>query len=318
MKIRLIGSGSLGMLFAGRFAGIGAADIELIARSKEQAREIAGHGLQVIQQDGEALLTWPRSAWMDTDLEESSPDWIFLMVKQQHITEPLALRVAKQLELAPRARLICFQNGIGHTELLSRYIPKKRIYMAITTEGAKRTSPNTVEHTGTGVTWVGSAFEQTNEPAIEVQDEDNRLAPFIDFMNQAGFKTYASKSMGIIQWNKLLINAVINPLTAILRIPNGELLMNPYAFGLMKSLYAEGRQIALAKGTAVADDLWDQILMVCRNTARNHSSMLQDIMAGRRTEVDRINGSLVAYADELGLEVPVQKCIYALIKAMEG
>jgi 2-dehydropantoate 2-reductase len=317
MKIRLIGSGSLGMLFAGRLGSLGTAVIELITRSKEQAQEIAARGVRVTSPEHE-LVVWPEAAWEEGSLNGQAPDWIFLMVKQQQITDKLIRGLADQLADAPHAKLVCFQNGIGHTDWIKRYIPEERIYIAITTEGAKRLELCTVEHTGTGTTWIGPAFE-TKQGSLEgTLSEEKEMIPLIDLMNQAGFQTYASKSMGRIQWNKLLINAVINPLTAILRIPNGELLHNSHALGLMEVLYTEGCQIAAAKGVTVADDIWLQILTVCRKTARNHSSMLQDILAGRKTEIDRINGSLVAYADELGIDVPVQRSIYALIKATEG
>lgn len=126
-----------------------------------------------------------------------------------------------------------------------------------------------------------------------------------------------SKNMEIRIWSKLVINAVINPLTAILRVKNGELLESAWTRELMLDLYREACLVAEAKDIQLPDDLWQTILTVCEATSRNHSSMLQDIEQSRTTEIDRINGSLLQMAEELNLDLPAHRTVYRLVKALE-
>jgi 2-dehydropantoate 2-reductase len=139
----------------------------------------------------------------------------------------------------------------------------------------------------------------------------------VEMLEKAGFHTVMSKNMDVRIWSKLTINAVINPLTAILRVKNGDLLLSPWVRSLMNDLYQETRMVATAKGILLPDELWDTMLSVCEATSLNHSSMLQDIEQSRRTEIDYINGSLVKMAKDLNLEIPTHQTVYHLVKALE-
>ena len=139
----------------------------------------------------------------------------------------------------------------------------------------------------------------------------------MQMLELAGFHAVLSKNMEVRIWSKLAINVVINPLTAILRVPNGELLRSAWTRSLMQDLYQEVLQLAVAKGIKLPAELWDTILEVCLATSTNHSSMLQDVEASRQTEVDYLNGSLVTMANELGLELPAHRMVYRMIKAIE-
>lgn len=317
MKVRVVGAGALGMLIAASLAETGIS-LELVTRSREQAEKAAAEGLRLLKRktdtvQAEVTVRPDVIAAADLELHSKrglSPDVILLMVKQTAVTEALAQSIAAQM--MPETRLICFQNGIGHTDILSRFIPPEQIWIAVTTEGALRHDSRSVEHTGSGVTWIGPLIMPLEE------NKDKILEKKLQKMFQdAGFSVSMSNKITSKVWNKLLINSVINPLTAVLQVPNGMLLQLPAVMPLMQSLFEEGIQLANRLGIELANDLWDQLLMVCERTAANRSSMLQDILACRRTELDSITGGLLAKARQAGEELTTHRTMYQLVRSIE-
>lgn len=310
MRIAYVGAGSIGMLVASKMAAAGL-DAILFTRTEEQAKLLNDHSVHLLEDETERVIPMPAYSYENRnapvhDGEEKPFDWVFLTVKQKDITEPLIIVLQKLL--GEQGKLLCFQNGIGHVEQIAGYIPVSRIYLAVTTEGAKRLSPYQVAHTGRGVTTIGPANPANGEK------EQNLLEKT---MNEAGFRTFLSNQMIEIVWNKLLINSVINPLTALLRIRNGELSSSEARQQLMRSLLNEGLAVAAALGIRTRDDIWEQLLDVCVKTSGNHSSMLQDVSAGRVTEIDWINGAMLEAAGRLSVPMPVHETIYRLVKAAE-
>ena len=151
-----------------------------------------------------------------------------------------------------------------------------------------------VKRAGEGHTWFGrDVHTKEIEKEASRNLEEVRLQALLQ---QAGFNCTASNQIDKLIYRKLLINAVINPLTAIWRIPNGGLLQNDYRLEVMRRLYDEASAIYKASDIMVGTDMWEEILSVCRSTASNTSSMLADVMQGRRTEVESISGQMVQLA----------------------
>lgn len=315
MRITIIGAGSIGLLLAGKLSEAQAADIELIARTEEQAERLRMHGVTVQEAvTGGSKNTGVRISPMGlAPFGAEQPDWVFLTVKQQAI-DPALLRLI-QASAPPRYGLLCWQNGIGHLELLAKanVMPVNKLYAAVTTEGARRLDLTVVAHTGKGTTAIG----RIDEASESVSDAAAAEKMLIDALNSAGFAATVSKHIVADVWNKLLINAAINPLTAILNVPNGGLLRAESSRKLMQSLAAEAIQVALAEGVSPPDDMQDRIEDVCRKTALNRSSMLQDIDNGGITENEWISGSIVRLASRHSLSVPVTETVYQLVQALE-
>ncbi|PYI54598.1 ketopantoate reductase family protein [Paenibacillus flagellatus] len=318
MNIVCVGAGSIGMLAAAKLAAAGA-DVALVARTERQAALLNGEGLALRQGDTETVCRVPAYSF-ERLAEDRLPerlegaDWIMLTVKQQHLSEPLLALLGAMAAGNGGGRLLCFQNGIGHAERLSRFVHPSRLFLAVTTEGAKKLSGREVAHTGAGSTWIGPAFGN-DEPGTASPEIDNAQKKAVKTLNEAGFRTFPSNQMMEIVWNKLLINAVVNPLTALLRVRNGELLATERRIGLMRRLLDEGTAVAKACGIPVRDDVWEQIVDVCAKTADNASSMLQDVSSGRPTEIDWINGAIVERARRFGIPVPVHETVCDLVKA---
>lgn len=316
VRIDIVGGGSVGLLLA---AGLGrsGAGITVVTRTEEQARRINGYGLK-LQDAEQAFISTPRAVpVMEYSREPESsgspgkpPDWILLTVKQKDITPGLLKTLS--LRSGPGTSVCCFQNGIGHVDKLREACLPGRIYAAVTTEGARRSDLDTVEHTGRGITRIG-------EPGVREEPSamPENLRRLQDLLTEAGFLTELSNCIDREIWNKLIMNAVINPLTAVLQVPNGRLLDSKESMSLMEALFQEAAGLADALGIDIAPDLWDRIVAVCRATERNRSSMLQDVEAGRRTELEWLNGSLLREAEKAGLTLPVHRTVYRLVRCKE-
>ncbi|WP_165921213.1 ketopantoate reductase family protein [Paenibacillus albiflavus] len=312
MNIVVIGAGSLGMLLTAKLASY-CKRIELVTRTQAQADALLAEGIQVKDQIDERNLQ-PNPEFIISSYENPAydnrladvPDYVLLTVKQFAIDDSFIRNVAARL--GKTSKLICFQNGTGHVERLITQISSDQIYLAITTEGAKRISATTVQHTGHGITYMGPS--KPNSAPSEIKDLCNLL-------KSAGFRAETSNRIITKVWNKLVINSVINPLTAILRVKNGQLIQSEHSIQVMRNLYAEALKVAQAESISLSEDLWEQIVEVCERTAANHSSMLQDVLAGRSTEINWINGALLTIGDKHHLALPVNQTVYHLVKTMD-
>ncbi|MCP3771969.1 2-dehydropantoate 2-reductase [Paenibacillus sp. MZ04-78.2] len=321
-RFTVIGAGALGTLFAVRLSEAGH-EVEVVVRRAERKAEIEAAGLRLIdavsrseEQSARAVITaFPRvRLWGEEEAfgenNGREPHFILLAVKQSAITGELGLELGRRM--GSSAWVVCLQNGIGHLETLAAHVPAERLLSAVTTEGAMISTAGEAVYTGCGMTWVGAAGKERTEVSEIAQKN------LVFWLQLAGFSASMSKNISSRIWQKLLINAVINPLTALLRVPNGELLNLPGAGELMRALYEEGVTLARALDIRLEPDLWEQLLEVCRRTANNRSSMLQDVMAGRLTEIDAITGGLLRVADRSGIALPTHLTVYRLIKATEG
>lgn len=314
MNIHIIGAGSLGLLYGGKLADAGCR-VTLWCRSEEQADQLRSRGIFIQGVEGKRLLVestdFTVSSWSSFAASNAvaEADYIFCMLKQQGIEHMAAELLAPHGQ--DHSRLICFQNGTGHIERLHEQLPNWSIYAAITTEGAKRTSAASVLHAGHGTTTIGKIIPDENSLQEDAEIE------LVNQLNRAGFEAFLSKEMKEIIYRKLLMNAVINPLTALWRITNGELLMSPERVDLMKQLYDEGIAVYEAGNIPYGSNLWEAIIQVCRSTSDNTSSMLKDVLENRTTEVAWINGSIADMGHTFGVSVPTHELIEQLIRGMK-
>ncbi|MGG4092780.1 ketopantoate reductase family protein [Paenibacillus lautus] len=316
MNIHIIGAGSLGLLYAGKLANSGCR-VTLWCRSEEQADKLRASGItieekgqhQVVDAHAFSVCSWSTFAQSGG---AGDADYLFLMLKQQGIEE-MATEMLAQYGQEHR-KLICFQNGTGHLERLQDLLPVWTIYAAITTEGAKRSSSVSVLHAGHGTTTIGKMMPAGSP--LDPFSQENHEIELVKQLNRAGFEAFLSNQMDEMIYRKLLMNAVINPLTALWRIPNGALLSSPERVRLMKQLYHEGIAVYEAGGIPYGSGLWEWIISVCQSTSGNTSSMLKDVMDGRTTEVAWINGSIVRLGQKYGISVPTHELVTQLIEGM--
>ncbi|HZG56713.1 2-dehydropantoate 2-reductase [Paenibacillus sp.] len=311
MRMAVLGAGSIGLLLSGRLAEAGA-NVTLLCRTEAQAQRIAADGVEVRAADGVAkrirLPAAPAVRRDGTAFAAARPaDWVLLAFKQTHWDDALLAALAHAA--ASGAKLVCFQNGLGHLERLAAAgVPPERTYVAVTTEAARREAANVVTHTGAGTTRLGSADRSAPLDA---------LRPLAERLAAAGFAVAVEPDIARFVWRKLLVNAAINPLTALFGVRNGELAASKPYRRIMRAVLGEALAVAEAAGLEPEPeaDAWRQVLDVCARTAANDSSMLQDVRAGRETEIESITGALLREAAARGVPAPVNEAVYRLVKA---
>jgi 2-dehydropantoate 2-reductase len=317
LNIEIIGGGSLGLLLAGRLAAAeGGGSLTLVVRTARQAEAVSRVGIMVQEQDGKPLHTKDAecldfAAYSSRQHQAGNgADWIILALKQKDFSPQVVEAVRRQA--SQHTRVCCLQNGMGHLEKLRAVFNGTRLYTAVTTEGAMRVSDTEVRHTGSGSTRIGAA----DEGELLTRPHAEMLAATL---KRAGFRADVSDHIQMDVWDKLIMNCVINPLTALLDIRNGQLLEQPRCLELMRSLYEEAETVAAAAGYGRPEGFrWERLVEVCRATAGNRSSMLQDLSAGRVTELEYLNGSLLREAERYALKLPFHETVYRLVLAKEA
>ncbi|WP_164491738.1 ketopantoate reductase family protein [Staphylospora marina] len=308
MKTGVIGGGALGLLWAGRLAG-GGLDVTVITRTEAQAERLRNKGLVFTGLDGEESLVDVRAKAISADPAGDPFDVLLVTVKQRHLPGLIDRLSPMSHE---QSALVFFQNGWGHDREIRRLGAKAHTFAAVTTEGALRTGPNRVHHTGSGQTWVGP-FPHEGE------GEPSWLDAWIERVSAIDpeVKIHREHDIRSRMWEKLVINCAINAPTAILEIPNGDLLHERHA-PLLRAVVEEAVRVAEAIGVRLdANRMLEKVVNVCRNTSGNRSSMLQDLMRGEPTEIDWINGTVVRLGERMGMDTPVNRQLVDRIREKE-
>ena len=201
------------------------------------------------------------------------------------------------------------QNGMGNAAIIAELIEPARILAGTTSHGATMLGPGNIRHAGEGATTIGSWSKS--------EQEFVRARYFSEFFTQAGIQTVAVEDVHEVVWNKLLINIGINAITALTGITNGQVLDLEATREMSRSAVEEAMSIARALDVDIDPDVADQVFRVAKGTAVNRSSMGQDVDNKRQTEISAINGYIVQQADKLGLKVPVNRTLTALVETLQ-
>ncbi|MGV1100671.1 ketopantoate reductase family protein [Thiovibrio sp. JS02] len=304
-KIAVVGPGALGSLLAAALSRKVAGSIMVLDHDSGRAALLQRHGL--ILEYPEGIVQAP--VFAATDPATIGPvDLVLLCVKS-----PTVAGILPSLSplLSANSLLLAFQNGISHLALLEKTALPGAWALAVTSLGATLLAPGRVRFGGSGQTVLG--FSGKAAAAAQA-----KLEAAAALLNAAGLPTRIEPEIMAQVWNKLLVNAGINALTALNQCKNGELLAKEESRALLVAAVEEAARVARAKGIGIADDPVQRTIAVCRATAENISSMLQDVRKKRRTEIDAINGAVVAEADRLGLAAPVNRQLVSAIKALEN
>ena len=303
MKVCVVGPGALGCLFAAFLARAGH-QVWLLDHRAERARIIDTQGIELHDQRGRSVV--PVQATVDPG-QIGVVKLVFLCVKSDAVA--VAAREVLPI-LAAGGLLIALQNGIDHHALVADVFCQQPWALGITAQGATLLGTGIVRHGGSGKTTLGFL--------TQVDGEAKGLREAAALLNRAGIETAISADILAAAWNKLIVNAGINALTALEGCGNGELLHRPAALATLTAAVREAAQVATALGIKIVSDPLAMTVAVCRETAGNISSMLQDIRQGRATEVEAINGMIVRQAATLGIPAPTNQALLARVKVLEG
>ena len=294
--ILIVGTGALATLFAVRLAEQGH-DITMLGTWDAGLDALTRDGARLADSTGRELAYRVR---VTRDPEAArGAKYAFVLVKSWQ-TE----RAAHQLAhcLADDGLAITLQNGLGNDDILAHALGRERVSLGITTTGATLLGPGLVRAGGEGIVSLEA------HPRVGVAEAALRRARFnVEVVADA-------KSL---VWGKLVVNAAINPLTALLRVPNGELLNRPSARVMMKALANEAAAVASAQRVRLPfSSPIEAVENVARKTAANHSSMFQDVRRGAPTEIDAICGAVTRAGERHGVPTPVNRVCWRLVRAM--
>ncbi len=288
MRVCIVGCGAIGSLFAARLAAgheVWAYDV-----SEDHVAAINRHGLRV----DDAVAT----VYARTDAGEIPPCDVGLVATKSIFTEPAVTATAHLFDVA-----CSLQNGIGSEEVIARHVP--RVIRGVTLASGHLIAPGVVGADAPGATWIGPF-----EPQPATDDEIATLAGAIG--------AQALPDARGAQWTKLLFNAATNPLAALTGLTHGELCDRPDLRATVTDLVNEGRAVADALGITLDSD---PDAMISRAAVENHDhkpSMLQDVLAGRPTEIGALNGGIVQAAKAVGVPTPLHAAIAALVAGLEA
>ncbi|MCP4140107.1 MAG: 2-dehydropantoate 2-reductase [Chloroflexi bacterium] len=291
-NILIVGTGALATLFAARLSKAGI-NVTMLGSWKKGIDALNKNGARLIDSTGK------ENAYPVQALRESKNAQYAIVLVKSWQTE----RVAHQLKkyLAKDGLVLTLQNGLGNGKILTNILGADRVAQGVTTTGASLVKA--------GVARVGG------EGLVSVETHP-RLGAINAILTEASFNLESVSNLQSLIWSKLVINAAINPLTALLDIPNGDLLKNPQTKEMMAELAHETANLAKAQNIPLAFD--DPALAaedVAQKTSSNISSMLQDLRRGAPTEIDAICGAITRVGEDKGIATPLNKIFWKLIRA---
>ena len=293
-----MGAGAMGSWMGALLAKAGH-DVTLVGR-KDHVAVVNAQGLRV---SGRTELQVVVPA-VERAADAPVPDVLLLAVKSYDTLR--ALQEARAL-LGQRTRVVSAQNGLGNLERVAEATDERLVFAAVTTHGVTFVEPGHVRHAGVGYFRVGSPF-----------NEHAGARELAALFQGAGLEAeFTDRILGEV-WAKVVVNASINPLTAITGLHNGALLELAPLRELMQRVVEEAVDVARAEGAPLPDDdLLLRARRVAELTAQNKSSMLQDVERGRRTEIDQLCGEIVARGVRHSVDTPVNMTLRALVKGIE-
>jgi 2-dehydropantoate 2-reductase len=288
MRITLLGTGALACLFGAKLARLAA--VTLVGTWAAGLAALESRGIW-LEEAGAVSTLRVSAAHLSCPPEPA--DLVLVLVKTWQTASVAAYLPAL---LKPAGAAVTLQNGLGNRERLGACVCQ-----GVTTLGATLLGPGQVRLGGNGPTHIAGP------------------AWIAETLRQAGFEAHAvdSTQMDSLVWGKLAVNCGINALTALLRVPNGELLARPEAAHQMEQAAAECAAVARAKNIPLPyADAVARVREVAQRTAANRSSMLQDVLRGAPTEIDSINGAVVQQGQRLGVPTPINEALLSSVRAL--
>jgi 2-dehydropantoate 2-reductase len=271
----------------------------VLCRRDEHAGALREEGLRVT---GKADFT----ARLDATADPTELPAVDLAIVATKATE-LDAAAARLAGRIPEATVMTVQNGLGAEEIVRRH-GDWRLLSAVTFMSGTRRSDTHVEYVLDTETWLGPY----GDTPPELAEETARL------IVSAGLKARAFADLRPAQWSKLIFNATVNGVAALTGLSHDFHFAEGDLGELVHALVDEGKRVADAAGIELHDDPWEMNVHATQRGSAHHPSMLEDVRAGRPTEVELINGALVREGERLAVPTPLHQALYALVKAREA
>ncbi|MFW9909329.1 MAG: ketopantoate reductase family protein [Candidatus Thorarchaeota archaeon] len=302
MKIVVMGSGAIGCLYGGLLNLANPGTVTLVGRNPV-VESVKSNGLRILGAMGNHEIQI--EATEDASTIESAD--LVLITTKTYDTATASKEIKHLVDKG--AYVMPLQNGIGTESLVAETLNTTRVLRATTCMGALMLAPGVVTATGKGITEIGSVYPENLDMVGKVAD----------LFQDAGLSVKASDNIQGVIWTKTIVNCGINPVGALTNMTNGEIYENTALRKLVIRLVEETAAVAQALGVELTtDNPVRYALGTAKATSENINSMLQDIRARKKTEIDSITGAVISFAHELGIDTPVSEAIYSLVKAIES
>lgn len=306
MRIVIVGGGAIGRLFGSYLVRDGN-EIILIDKDREIIGALQEKGIGLMGDNStspDSVTSFPVRAYQSAKSIDEA-DLVLLLVKSQ-----ATLPATKDVEhlIGDECPLLSIQTGLGNFEVIRNVIPEKNVLLGISFLTGTALSDARVKKGGLAKTYLGELDGLFSK----------RLEKISSTFNRCGIKTRMVERILGRLWSKVIIYAAINPVSAILQVPNGLLTSTMESITLMKRLLDEGKSVANACSVElVYPDLYTELFDACEQSSSNLSPMLQDILNENPTEVDAQNGAICRFAEKHGIQVPTHKTMVELVRLQE-
>lgn len=295
MKVAVMGAGAVGCYYGGMLARAGHSVVLIGRPTHVEAVRAKGLRMQTTRFDEQVPLqaaTGPEAV--------AGADLVLFCVKSPD-TESAGEQMRPHLP--PGALVLSLQNGVDNAERLQAVLPKQTVVPAVVYVATEMEGPGHLRHHGRGELVIGRSARSAEVAAL---------------LEAAGVPTEVSAQAIGALWAKLILNAAYNALSAIARQPYGVLYPAPGIQPTLRAIADECLAVARADGVQVAGDPYAAVDAIAATMPAQFSSTAQDLMRGKPTEIDHINGYVVRRGDALGVPVPLNRLLHSLVKLLEA
>lgn len=294
LKIAVMGAGAVGCYFGGMLARAGHA-VTLIARP-QHVEAIRANGLRM---DTKTFDEQVRLSATSEPEGVKDADVVLFSVKSMD-TESAGAQIKPFLR--PDTLVVCLQNGVDNADRLRQVLPEHEVSAAVVYVGTEMAGPGHLKHHGRG------------ELVMDPSPMGERLA---QALIAAGVPTQLDPNVRGALWLKLILNSAYNAISAIAQLPYGQCVDSPGIRDVMRDVVEECLAVAQAEGVTVPGDVHAVVAKLAESMPAQYSSTAQDIMRGKATEIDYLNGFVARRGQDLGVKAPVNQALWALTKLME-
>lgn len=303
-KVAIVGCGAMGSVYAGLMASAGH-EVHAVTLWEDHAAAMADSGLRVEGASGDRTV---RLASSSTTTDGIGPcDLVILATKAYDVEAAAAFTLPL---LGPNTVVQTIQNGLGSPERVAPVVGAQRLAVGVVGGfGASMRGPGHVHHNGMEVTWFG-AYQGLQRTLLEAS---------ADVWTSSGFRVALHEDVQRMVWSKLLVNVTVSGPACATGMTIGQIMDHPGTWEMAQGCALEA--VAVAQAAGVKLDFRDPIAHITQLAGKIRGarpSMLLDAMAGRRGEVDAINGSICTVGRKLGVATPVNDTLVAIIKAREA
>jgi 2-dehydropantoate 2-reductase len=303
MKIGIVGSGAMGSVYGALLAAAGN-QLWLLDQWREHVDAMRAHGLRCTGASGDRTVAVNAT----TEAAEAGPCELVIVATKVMDIEA-GVRAGRPM-IGPETLVLTIQNGLGNVDRIQRVLSPENLLFGIAGGfGAEMVGPGHVHHNG---------MEAINlaELAGGITPRLERVA---EVWRQAGFKVQTFEDLWPVVWSKLIANVAFSAVCAATGMRVGQARANEWAWGIARACITEAAAVAAAKGIKLAyDDPVQWVSEFAGKIPNARPSMYQDLLAGRRSEIDSIQGGVAAEGAKIGVPTPTCALMVQLVKALEA